>query len=396
MRLNKLYPGAAALVVLLSGALTSCSKDKQPVQGQEAPEVEVITVTPTTSDLSSSYPATLRGKTDIQIRPQVSGTITKVHVDEGQRVHKGQLLFSLDPVPYEAAVTQARAGVASAQAALNSAQSNERNQKMLYDKGIISKTAWDTSVDALNQARAGVAQANAALVAAQKNLSFTKVTAPSDGVVGSLPFREGSLASPSSAEPLTTISDISKVYAYFSMSEKELLDLTEDGKYSLDEKLGNMPEVQLKLANGEMYPLSGRVATVSGVIDPSTGAASVRALFDNTNGMLRSGSTGNIIIPHRQENALVIPQKATYEIQDMRFVYVVGDSNKVKARPIQVLDITDGKNFVVTGGLEPGERIVIEGVGTKVSDGIAIKPKVSQPAAGDSQNPGEAQSEGAQ
>ncbi|MBO5053050.1 MAG: efflux RND transporter periplasmic adaptor subunit [Muribaculaceae bacterium] len=379
MRLKQLYPGALAMITILTGAMSSCSKgEEQQAQQQQAPEVEVVSLETTSTDLSTSYPAVLKGKTDIQIRPLISGTIVKVHVEEGQHVNKGQLLFSLDPIPYEAAVNQARAAVASAQAALNSAQSQERNQKMLYDKGIISKTSWDTSVDNLNQARAGVAQAQAALVAAQKNLSYTKVTSPSNGVVGTLPYREGSLASPSSVEPLTTVSDINQVYADFSLTEKELLDLTDGGKYSLNERIGNMPEVQLILANGSVYPIPGKVSTVSGVIDSSTGAATVRALFDNTNGMLRSGSTGKIVIPRHQDNVLIIPQKATYELQDKRFALVVNDSNKAVARPITVLEITDGQNFVVLDGLKPGERIVTEGVGTKVNNGTPVKPKAPQ------------------
>lgn len=380
MRLKQLYPGALAMITILTGAMSSCSKgEEQQTQQQQAPEVEVVSLETTSTDLSTSYPAVLKGKTDIQIRPLISGTIVKVHVEEGQHVNKGQLLFSLDPIPYEAAVNQARAAVASAQAALNSAQSQERNQKMLYDKSIISKTSWDTSVDNLNQARAGVAQAQAALVAAQKNLSYTKVTSPSNGVVGTLPYREGSLASPSSVEPLTTVSDINQVYADFSLTEKELLDLTDGGKYSLNERIGNMPEVQLVLANGSVYPIPGKVSTVSGVIDSSTGAATVRALFDNTNGMLRSGSTGKIVIPRHQDNVLIIPQKATYELQDKRFALVVNDSNKAVARPITVLEITDGQNFVVLDGLKPGERIVTEGVGTKVNNGTPVKPKAPQP-----------------
>ena len=379
MRLKQLYPGALAMITILTGAMSSCSKgEEQQAQQQQAPEVEVVSLETTSTDLSTSYPAVLKGKTDIQIRPLISGTIVKVHVEEGQHVNKGQLLFSLDPIPYEAAVNQARAAVASAQAALNSAQSQERNQKMLYDKGIISKTSWDTSVDNLNQARAGVAQAQAALVAAQKNLSYTKVTSPSNGVVGTLPYREGSLASPSSVEPLTTVSDINQVYADFSLTEKELLDLTDGGKYSLNERIGNMPEVQLILANGSVYPIPGKVSTVSGVIDSSTGAATVRALFDNTNGMLRSGSTGKIVIPRHQDNVLIIPQKATYELQDKRFALIVNDSNKAVARPITVLEITDGQNFVVLDGLKPGERIVTEGVGTKVNNGTPVKPKAPQ------------------
>lgn len=298
----------------------------------------------------------------------------KVCVDEGQHVKKGQLLFSLDPEPLQAAVDQARAAVNSAQAAVNSATTFERNQKMLYDKNIIAKSTWDTSVDQLAQAKAGLAQAKAALVSAQKNLSFTRVTSPSDGVVGTIPNREGSLASPSSQQPLTTISDNSQVYAYFSLTEKELLKLTDGGKYSLDERVGNMPSVKLRLADGTIYPLEGRVATVSGVIDNTTGAASVRALFDNTNGMLRSGSTGSIVIPRHEDNAIVIPQKATYDLQEKKFVYVVNDSNITEARPIDILDIDDGANYVVTSGLKAGERIVVEGVGTVVKDHTPIKP----------------------
>lgn len=378
MNKKSLKSGAILSLAFAIGALTSCSNKEQAAPQQEAPAIEVMTIQPANSDLESNYPTIIRGKTDVQIRPQISGTILKVCVDEGQHVKKGQLLFQLDPVPLQAAVDQAQAAVTAAQAALNSAQSNERNQKMLYDKGIIAKTAWDTSVDALNQAKASVAQARAGLVSAQKNLSFTRVLAPSDGIVGAIPNREGSLASPSSAQPLTTISDNSQVYAYFSLTEKELLDITENGKYSLDERVGNMPLVKLRLANGEMYPLEGRVATVSGVIDNTTGAASVRALFDNNNGMLRSGSTGSIVIPRSEQNAILIPQKATYDLQEKTFVYVVDDKNNTQARPIEILDLNDGQNYVVLDGLKPGERIVVEGVGTVVKDKMPIKPMTKE------------------
>ena len=376
-----LKTGAILSLAIAMGALTSSCSKQQANQEKPVPEVAVMVVdNNSTSDLESTYPAIIRGKTDVAIRPQISGTIMKVCVDEGQHVTKGQLLFLLDPVPLQAAVDQAKAAVASAQAAMNSAQTSERNQKMLYDKGIIAKSAWDASVDALNQARAAVAQARAGLVSAQKNLSFTRVTSPSEGVVGTIPNREGSLASPSSQQPLTTVSDNSQVYAYFSLNEKELLDITDNGKYSLDERVGKMPLVKLRLANGQMYPLEGRVATVSGMIDNSTGAATVRALFDNENGMLRSGSTGTIIIPQTYQNVILVPQNATYELQDKRFVLVVNDKNKAQARPIEVLDISDGKNFVVVDGLQPGEKVVVEGVGTQVRDNSDIKPKVQAPA----------------
>lgn len=379
MNKKTLKTGAFLSLAIAIGALTSCSnKEEAAKQQQQTPAVEVMTVGTSNSDLETSYPAIIRGKTDVQIRPQISGTIMKVCVDEGQHVRKGQLLFLLDPVPLQAAVDQASAAVNAANAALNSAQTNERNQKMLYDKGIIAKSSWDAAVDQLNQARASVAQARAGLVSAQKNLSYTRVTSPSDGVVGAIPNREGSLASPSSQQPLTTISDNSQVYAYFSLNEKELLEITDNGKYSLDERVGNMPLVKMRLANGEIYPLEGRVATVSGVIDNATGAASVRALFDNQNGMLRSGSTGQIIIPRKDNNAIVIPQKATYDLQEKTFVYVLDDKNIAVGRPIEVLDINDGKNYVVTAGLQPGERIVVEGVGTVVKENQPVKPLTAE------------------
>ncbi|MDE7125178.1 MAG: efflux RND transporter periplasmic adaptor subunit, partial [Muribaculaceae bacterium] len=345
----------------------------------QAPSVATLLVEPTTIDLSTSYPAIIKGKTDIDIRPQVTGFITKVHVDEGQAVRKGQTLFTLDQVQFEAAVNQAAAAVAVAQTAVETNQLTVDNKRRLLDKNIISEYEYQMAVNALEQAKSQLAQANASLVNARKNLAYTVVTSPSDGVVGSIPNREGSLASPSSAQPLTTVSDNSKVYAYFSLNEKDILSLTEGGKISLNERIGQMPQVSLRLADGTMYPLEGKVATVSGVIDNTTGAASVRALFDNPSGVLRSGSTGSVVIPTRTDSALLVPQKATFEVQDLRYVYVLDDSSRTHQTRIKVLDINDGKNFVVTEGLKPGDRIVTEGVGTKVRDNMVVAP--SAPAA---------------
>lgn len=366
---------AVTIGTLCVGLFTSCSGgsgNKAPVQ--QVPQITVLTVSPQQSELESEYPAVIKGKTDIAIRPQVTGFITKVHVDEGQQVKKGQTLFTLDQVQFQAAVDQAQAQVNSAHVAVNNAQIQADNQKLLYDKNIISESQYLTSANQLSQAKASLAQAKAGLESAKKNLSYTVVVSPSDGVVGSIPNREGSLASPTSATPLTTVSDNSQVYAYFSLNEKDLLNLTNNGQYSLDSRIDSIPSVKLRLANGSMYPHEGKVATVSGVLNSSTGAASVRALFNNENGALRSGSTGQILIPEISEAAIVIPQKATYELQDRRFVYVVGDSNRVASRPITVLDINDGKNFVVTSGLNVGDVIVTEGVGTKVREGIIIQP----------------------
>ena len=194
------------------------------------------------------------------------------------------------------------------------------------------------------------------------------------GVVGTIPNREGSLASPSSAQPLTTVSDNSQVYAYFSLTENDLLNLVGEGERTMDAAIKAMPEVQLRMSDGSIYPYTGKVATVSGVIDNATGSSSVRDHFNNPNGVLRSGATGQIILPDNKEAVIVIPQKATFELQDRRFIYVVNDSNKVVSTPITVEANNDGKNFVVNTGLQSGQRIAIEGVGTKLQDGMTINP----------------------
>lgn len=365
-----------SLAVVLSPALFSCSSKSDEAAAAamtaQAPQVAVQEVVLGQTELASGFPATLRGKTDIDIRPQVTGAITKVCVDEGQRVRRGQTLFTIDQVTFQSAVEQAQAAVNSAQAAVNTATTNEQSKKMLYDKGIVSQIVWQSASDQLSQAKAALSQAKAALTAAQKNLSYTVVTAPSDGVVGSIPFREGSYVSPQSL--LTTISDNSEMYAYFSLNENDIIAMTGDGGRSLEAALAAIPPVQLQLSNGTIYPETGKIATVSGVIDSSTGSATVRALFPNPNGMLLSGASGTVLVPQIFNDVIIIPQAATFENQDMRLVYVVNDSNMTTPTPIQVAKLSDGKNFVVTGGLTPGQRIVTEGVNTVVRGVMPIQP----------------------
>lgn len=371
--------GSLGLLMASAAMLPGCSgkqdqMQQMMMQQQQAPAIAVVTLSPETTDLQTTFPATIKGKTDIDIRPQVTGFITKVHVDEGQRVRKGQVLFTLDQVQFNAAVDQARSAVNSAQTAVNTARMTADSKKALLEKNIISDYEYQLAQNSLAQAEAQLANAKAALVTAQKNLAYTVVTAPSDGVVGTIPNREGSLASPSSMQPLTTVSDNSQVYAYFSLTEKDLLDMTGDGTSSVDAAIKAMPAVKLRLNDGTEYPLEGKVATVSGVIDNNTGASTVRALFPNPQGVLRSGGTGQVVMPNIHENAIVIPQKATFELQDKKFVYVVNDSNKVVSTPILIDAVNDGKNYVVTSGLKAGDRIAIEGVGTKLKDGMVINP----------------------
>ncbi len=385
MKISMSLQTACILSIGVVMSTTSCAKKAQQMQ-MGAPQIATMTVNYSSSELEKTFPATIKGRTDIDIRPQVTGFITKVHVDEGQRVRKGQLLFTLDQVQFQAAVESAQAAVHQAETALATAKLTAENKRKLLDKNIISEYEWQMADNNLRQAQAQLSAAQAQLVSAKKNLAYTEVTSPSDGVVGTIPNREGSLASPSSVQPLTTVSDNSQVYAYFSLTERDLLEMTDNGAATLEQSIAAMPRVKLKLSDGEVYPIEGKVATVSGVIDNTTGAASVRALFNNNNGMLRSGSTGQILIPSVEDSVIIIPQKATFELQDRRFVYVVNDSNQVKSTPISVGSLNDGKNFIVTGGLNPGDRIAVEGVGTKLSDGLVITPvdpnaQPQQPAA---------------
>ena len=372
MKKNVLQTAAIIVASASFACLSSCSGETQQMQ-QGAPQIATITTSYGTADLEKSYPATIKGKTDIDVRPLVSGFITKVHVDEGQVVSKGQVLFTLDQVQYQAAVDQAQAAVLVAETAVQTAQLTANTKRSLFEKNIISEYENQLAQNSLAQAQAQLAQAKAGLVNAQKNLSYTVVTAPSSGVVGKIPNREGSLASPSMVTPLTTVSDTGDVYAYFSLTEKDILEMTEENK-SLAAAIKAMPEVQLRLSDGTIYESTGKVATITGTIDSSTGAASVRALFKNSKGVLRSGSTGQVVIPHHMDSVIVIPQKATYELQDHKFVYVVGDSCKVTSRPITIYSLNDGQNFVVTSGLSANEQVVVEGVGTVVKDGLVIAP----------------------
>ena len=382
MKMNFMQATTAILAVTASMSVISCGggQDQQQAQ-QQAPSIATQVVKAGETDFNSTYPATIKGKTDIAIRPQVSGFITKVHVDEGQSVRKGQLLFTLDQVQYKAAVDQAEAAVNSATTALQTAQLTADSKQHLFERNIISEYENQLAQNSLAQAKAQLATAQAALVSARKNLAYTEVTAPSDGVIGSIPNREGSLASPSMAQPLTTVSDNDEVYAYFALNEKDILSLTNNGEYSLTDRIKQMPEVTLRLADGSIYPANGKVATVSGVIDNTTGTATVRALFPNSSRMLRSGSTGQILIPATENEVLLIPQRATFEIQDRKFVYVVNDSNKVVSTPITIAPQNDGQHFVVTSGLTEGQRIAVEGVGSTLREGMTITPVDADKAA---------------
>lgn len=349
----------------------SCGNSHQ--GGMPALSLAVMTVEPTSQELNSAYPATIKGQQDIEIRARVSGYITKLCVDEGAVVHKGQPLFLIDAVPYQKAVQAAEAAVEVAKANVATTQLTVDSKTELHAQNIISDYDLQTAKNSLASAKAALAQAEAQLASARNDLSYTTITSPSDGVVGTIPFRVGSLVGTTTQEPLTVVSDINKMFVYFSMNEKQLLALTRQKDGSVNSMIGAMPEVQLQLADGTMYPAKGKIETLSGVIDLSTGAVQMRATFPNAQRLLRSGGTGTVLIPSVLDSALLIPQSATYEVQDKKFVYVLGDSSKVKNTEITVFPLDNGKQYVVTSGLKPGEQVVVEGVAT-LRDGMPIQP----------------------
>ncbi len=365
MKFYKIIVATMAAVVLVS-----CGKKGGMQLGDD--EYPVATVELSSSEMQTSFPATLKGIQDVEIRPKVSGFITQVLVREGQYVNPGQLLFVIDNATYQASVRQAQAAVNTTQAQVNTAKLTYDNTKQLHENKVVGDFELQTSKNAYESARAQLAQAQAALANAREMLSYCYVKSPTSGYIGNVPFKVGALVNPQGGEPLTTVSNVSTMEVYFSMTEKDLLEMSKTSG-SVQMAIADMPEVKLQLADGTMYNQSGVVTKVSGIIDQSTGSVSMIARFHNPEGLLKSGGSGSIIIPSHTARAIIIPQSVVMEVQDKRFVYVVGKDNKVKYTEITVAPQTDGNNFVVTSGLKTGDRYVTNGI-TKLSDGMEIKP----------------------
>lgn len=359
-------------ILLLAAALVSCGggKSGKPDFGDD--EYAVRTVSGQNTELQTTYPATIKGIQDVEIRPKVSGFITKLCVQEGQNVKKGQLLFVIDNVTYEAAVRQAKAAVNSAKAQLNTMKLTYTNSEKLFKSNVIGSYELQSAKNNLEAAYAAVAQAEAAYISAKQNLDFCYVTSPANGVVGDLPYRVGALVSASSQQPLTTVSNIGTMQVYFSMTEKDLLEMTKSAG-GLHAAIKDYPAVKLQLADGSVYNHEGHVATVSGVVDATTGSVSMRADFPNPEHLLKSGASGSIVVPHVASSAIIIPQDAVSQVQDKYFVYVVGGDNKVKYTAVTVNPNNDGKNYIINSGLKAGDRIVVQGI-SALTDGQKITP----------------------
>lgn len=363
-------------ILAASIVIASCGKkDDKSAQAGGAPQVKeykTLILQPQSATLNTDYPASIQGQENIEIRPRVEGYIEKIYVDEGAVVKTGQPLFKINAPEYEQQVRTATASIKSAQASVSTAKLAVNKVKPLVDKGIISKYELESAQYNYESAMATLAQANAALVNAKVNLGYTTVTSPVNGVVGSIPFRLGSLVGSNTAEPLTTVSSIGNVYAYFAMNEKVLLSFTKSASGSLAQKIKQLPAVSLLLSDGTEYTEKGRIETVNGLINTETGTVNIRARFPNPRGIIRSGSSTTVRIPNEIKDGLLIPQSATFELQDKIFAVTVGKDGKSKNVNITVMENTPGNYYVVTSGLNSGDQIVLEGVAT-LKDGSQIK-----------------------
>ncbi len=354
--------------VALSALLFSCQE--KTVQ-QPIPEYAVMVVDEEPVIVKNSFPAIISGEQDAEVRSNVSGAIIKKHVDEGDMVKKGDLLFEIDHSTYQADYNMALANLNSAKITVETAELTAVNKTNLYNKGIISEYEKKLADNELLSAKAQLEQAEAKLETAKINLDYSYIKSPNDGVIGSIPFSVGSLVGSTTSTALTTVSQIDNVYADFSINEKLMLYYTQKG--GVKDILKFMPEVELKLADGTIYEHKGNIETVAGTIDTKTGAANMSAIFPNPAKILRSGATGTIYIPREIYNARLVPQNATFEMQDKKFVYIFNDS-VTEMREIKVDNLTYGDSYIVIEGLEVGEVIVVEGVGSSVKNGMKMKP----------------------
>lgn len=361
----------ALFIATIAAMIVSCGGKRggQPNFGDD--EYPVVTVGTSSAASQTTYPATIKGVQDVEIRPKVAGFITRINVREGQSVGAGQVLFVIDNVTYQAAVRQAQAAVNTAKAQMNTAKLTYENNQKLHEQNIIGDYELMTAKNSYETAQASVAQAEAGLTSARENLSFCYVKSPASGIIGNLPYKVGAMVSASSVPALTTVSNNSSMEVYFSMTEKDILDMAKTSG-SAQAAIASMPTVRLQLADGTIYNHPGKVTKMSGVIDAGTGSVQLIAVFQNPNRLLKSGGSGSIIVPHDNSTAIVIPQSCVSEVQDKKFVYTVTKDNKVKYTEIKVAPQNDGINYVVTEGLSVGDRYVTNGI-TKLTDGQEIK-----------------------
>lgn len=357
------------LIVLAGLSIASC---KSRTVEEETSDYKTLTVKLENRTLMQGYSARLDGQQVVEVRPQVSGLITRICIDEGQKVRKGQVLFVIDQVPYQAALAEATANVKSAEANLATAKLNLESTEVLREKNVVQDYDLNAARNELTVAEAALAQAQAQEMSARNNLSYTEVKSPVDGIASMIAYRVGALVSSSISEPLVTLSDDSNVYAYFSLNESQITSLTEQYG-SLDEFMKRMEDVELQMAGGRMYGKKGHISAVSGIVTTGTGTVVLRADFPNDRGLLRSGGSATVMVPTTLAQAVVIPQSATYELQNKTFIYKVVNG-KAQSAPVTLYRLNNGTEYVVEEGLQPGDVIIAEGAGL-VKEGVNVNIK---------------------
>ena len=375
MKAAEIHRTSVSLLVVLAFAFLIVSCKSTGKQNEKSPDYQTMVVKPGNKTLETNYVSVIKGKQNVEIRPQVSGTITDIRIREGAAVRKGEILFIIDQAPYRAALKTAAAGVKSAEAKLATARLTVDNKEALRKGDVISDFDLQTSRNTLLEAQAALEQAEAQRSNAATDLSYTEIKSPVNGVAGMIPYRIGALVDSHIAEPLITVSDDEDVYAYFSMTENQVLDIIQQ-QGSLDKLIQNATEVKLRLGNGTLYAHAGKIDAVSGTIEPGTGTVSIRAVFPNPERLLRNGGTGQVVLSTLKTGCIAIPQSATYEIQNRRFVYKVVHGKAVSA-PIEVENTHDGKEYIVTSGLQEGDTIISEGAGL-VREGAIVSKSINQ------------------
>ena len=366
MRQNKFFISLIAVVLLTS----SCGEEKR--KAHDAVQYKTMVVSRKDMTLERQYSARLTGRQIVEVRPQVSGCITRILTNEGEAVRKGQTLFIIDQVPYRAALEVAVAARKSAEARLATARMNYENETRLQQGHVVGDVSVVTMQNALQEAEAALAQARAQEVNARNNLSYTEVKSPVSGVASMIPWHVGSLVSSNISEPLVTVADDSEMYVYFSISENQTLDLI--SQYgSINEFIAKAPAIGLRLSNGKEYDQKGRISAVSGTVDSQTGAVTLRATFPNSGHLLHNGGSATVVVPTHRQQCIVIPQEATYELQNRSFVYRVIDG-KTKATAVTLFPQNNGKEYIVEEGLNAGDTIIAEGAGL-LKEGMEVKVK---------------------
>jgi membrane fusion protein (multidrug efflux system) len=362
------------LLGILLFFIYSCSPSPAAAPPPPPPSLPVATVLTGTDTTYQEYPASVEGTVNVEVRPQVNGALDKVFVDEGAFVKAGQLLFKINDQPYRAALNNAIAGQHAAEGAAANAQLEIEKLTPLVQNKVVSEYQLKTARAAFDVAKANIEQAKANVATAQINLAYTSIKAPVSGYIGRLLKKQGSLVAPADAEPLTQLSDVHDVHVYFSLSEKDFVSFKEQYPgNTLKDKLKQAPQVSLLLADNSAYSKQGRIDMIDGQFDKNTGAITLRASFDNPQGLLRSGNTGRIRLSLQHKDALIVPQSATIEMQDKVFVFAVADSNKVKKQVITIIG-KSGNNYLVKDGVKAGQEIVLSGI-DHLQEGTVIHPE---------------------